>query len=387
MTFSKKHLIFLLMSTTLLSGCGHFLYGKSNAPEPVDRPKLENPIQETSVVWHHNLGKGSEILKYKLTPVTDGTSVFAISEDGHFYRFNAQTGEKELEVKLGKNITAGLGVSPNALFAGTESGALIAISPRDGSVLWRTALSGKLLAAPMFGDNMIVAKTMDGTVTALDPSDGTVLWRYALENPLFTMYGSSPALVGGGVVISTDSDGFFTVLNEQNGFPVVRNRMAMGTTSSTSDNMVDQIATPQVNGKTLFASAYQHMVYAVDLENGQTVWKNTNFSTIKDFALSPTALYLSTPTSQLVALSQADGRQLWTNAQLLGRQISPPVAVPNRVAVVDNEGYLYWFDSNDGKLIGEKRIGKVGASSTAVVLQNLIIWQLNNGQLVAFRPN
>ncbi len=383
----NRRLTFLFTIAVVLAGCSSWFYGDSNAPSPSERPQVSDPLLRTEKRWQYALGEGGAAGGLALTPVQGGDAIFAISADGRLYRFSAQSGEREWRVRLGTRISAGLTLGDRAIYAGSEKGDVLAISPRDGHILWRTPLGALLLARPVFGDGLVVVKTIDGTVSALDPVTGTIRWRYVSYEPMLGMHGSSSALVGGGVVILMDDNGYFSVLDEKNGLPVARTRMAMGKSGNKVANLVDQLATPKVNQSTLFASAYQHLVYAVDLENGgMPIWQNQSVSTLKDFAMDPKSLYIATPDDTIVALSQADGSERWRYQGLRGRHVAPPVAIPGRVGVLDEKGYLYWLDSASGELIGESRLGGTGSRSEALVLDDLLIWQLSSGHLVAFRP-
>lgn len=387
MTKNRRIILLVVTASMLIGGCSGLFYGESNAVQPSERPLLSDFRTRTEKLWQRSLGDGGAAGGLALTPVQGGDALFAISADGRFYSFSVPGGKREWQVDLGNRISAGLTLGERAVYAGTEKGDLLAISPHDGHIFWRTPLGSLPLARPVFGDGLVVVKTVDGTVSALDPVSGVVHWRYTSYEPVLGMHGSSSALIGGGVVILADDNGYFTVLDGKNGLPIARTRMAMGKSGNTVANMVDQIATPKVNRATLFASAYQNLVYAVDLESGGApIWQNQRVSTLKDFAMDPTNLYIAMPDDTIVALSQADGSERWRYEGLRGRRVAPPVAIPGKVGVLDDKGYLYWLDSATGELIGETRLGQSGSRSEALVLDTLLIWQLSNGRLVAFRP-
>lgn len=388
MTRNRPAILLILAASVLIGGCANLFYGKPNAVKASERPQLSNSRIQTEKLWQRSLGDGGAADGLKLTPVKRGDALFAISADGRFYRFSAEEGKREWRVDLGNRITAGLTFGQRAVYAGSENGDLLALSPEDGHILWRTPLGSLLLARPVFGDDLVVVKTVDGTVSALDPQSGVVRWRYVSYEPVLGMHGGSSAMIGGGVVIFADNNGYLTVLDEKNGLQAARTRMVMSKSGNKVANMVDQIATPKVNYATLFASAYQNSVYAVDLENGGTpIWQNQDVSTLKDFAMDPTSLYIAMPDDTIVALYQKDGSERWRYQGLRGRRVAPPVAIPGRVGLLDDKGYLYWLDSATGELIGARRIGASGSRSEALVLDNLLLWQLSDGRLVAFRPN
>ena len=129
------------------------------------------------------------------------------------------------------------------------------------------------------------------------------------------------------------------------------------------------------------------MLFAVDLQKGQPLWQQEQASTQKDIALNRDGIYLVSDTDHLIALNPQDGRVRWQNDRLEGRRLSPPFALSDgRVGVLDYEGWLHWIDGASGELIGQQKIAAGSADTPAVVLRDSILWQLDDGTLLKFRP-
>ncbi|SUO95876.1 outer membrane protein assembly factor BamB [Suttonella ornithocola] len=382
----KKNIVLTSLSAALfLTGCSSWFYGKSNQIEPSERPIVTDSRVQTAILWKKNLGKGGENQVLYFSPANIRDTIYSVSANGNFYSINAQTGIENYRLNLGNAISTGVTAGGDFLFLGTQNGDLMALN-QDGQVIWRKYLGGLLIGKPSFADGLLVAYTSDGEVSAFNPADGTRLWRYHSNTPPLSLRGNASPVIGGGVVILLTDDGFFTVLEVSSGLPMANQRIANISSKLGFGRIIDQDATPKVNNGILFGSAYQNQVYAIDLQNGVPKWQNESVATGQDFAISPTDIYLTTADDSIVALNQENGQILWENKQLRGRQLSPPVAIPGRIGVVDYKGWLYWLDSRDGKLIGEQHIGKVRANTTPLVLDSEIIWQLVDGQLIAIRP-
>ena len=146
-------------------------------------------------------------------------------------------------------------------------------------------------------------------------------------------------------------------------------------------------STPIVANGILYGAAYQSMIFAVDLQQGQPLWQQEQTSTQKDIAINRVGLYLVTDTDHLVALNPQDGKIRWQNDRLEGRRLSPPFALADgRLGVLDYEGWLHWLDGASGELIGQQKIASTSADTPAVVLRDSILWQLSDGTLIKFRP-
>ncbi len=380
-------LIGLSFGLTILTACStsDFFLGKDNRPPPKELPIITQSAG-TSILWQKKLGKGGGDAGLKLVPAVAGNTIYAVSADGRFYALDSQTGAEQFSLKLDNDIAAGVSVADGVVYIGTRGGDIVALDAKDGHILWRDQLSSIMLSPPATDNGLIIARTIDGAINAYS-KDGTALWRYHLNSPILSVRGTASPIIGGGVVIITSDNGFFIVLDQATGLPIAELRIASGSGNNPVSRLVDMDATPQINNKILFGSAYQSMMFALNLADGSPVWQQSEVFTQQDFSLSPDKVFLTTDIDHIVALNQQDGSIAWKNNQLEGRYVSPPVAIPGRVGVIDGEGYLHWLDAQTGDLIGRISVGKVLANSRAVVMHDRIIWQLNDGHLVAIQPN
>ncbi|MDO5089986.1 MAG: outer membrane protein assembly factor BamB [Cardiobacteriaceae bacterium] len=386
MNATLRHILLgsALLALTACSTTDFFL-GEDNRPAAKALPATANSVQ-TSVLWTQRLGKENSAGGLALQPDSDGERIFAVSADGRLSAFDADSGATLYQVRLGNRISAGVAAAPGYLYVGTHNGDLLALNAEDGTPAWRQALGGQMISRPASDGQIVVARTQDGRISAFRADSGQLLWRYHINEPAFTMRGNASPVIGGGVVIVTSDSGYFVVLQQENGLPVVEQRLAIGRGSGRVSRMVDMDATPMVNRGLLFGAAYQSMMFAVDLERGAPAWQQEAVSTPRDFALSQDGLFLSTDIDHIAALNQQDGSIRWQSAALEGRGLSPVFAIPGRIGVLDREGYLHWLDDQRGTLLGQTRIGRAAASAPPLVLRDKIVWQLDDGRLVAFRP-
>ena len=385
----RRRLIQLGAVALLLASCSatsDFFLGKDNRPAPKPLPASSGQVA-TNILWKHNLGDGGADKGLALKPAYDGGRVYAVSADGRLYAFEGESGAQLWREKLGNDISGGVAVNRNNVYLGTYNGDLLALSSEDGETRWRAPLSGLMLAAPVTADDRVYARSTDGTLTAFDADNGSELWRYHINEPVLSVRGNAEPVVGGGVVIITTDNGYFVVLDQKNGLPVIEQRVANSSGSNPVARLVDMDSTPIVANGILYGAAYQSMIFAVDLQQGQPLWQQEQTSTQKDIAINRAGLYLVTDTDHLVALNPQDGKIRWQNDRLEGRRLSPPFALADgRLGVLDYEGWLHWLDGTSGELIGQQKIASTSADTPAVVLRDSILWQLSDGTLIKFRP-
>ncbi|MBP3194800.1 MAG: outer membrane protein assembly factor BamB [Cardiobacteriaceae bacterium] len=377
-----KKIIGICLISVLLAGCGA-VSGKNNYPKASKVAKVKDV--GTQVVWKTSVGKGEK--QFSFQPAYSDGKIYAISKDGVFTAINAETGKQELKVKLKNKLSAGLTVDGGLAFVGTKNGELLAISAANGKEVWRAQLDSIMLAPATVGDGILVAYTAGAEVVAFNPNDGTVLWKYQGNSSLLSMQGTASPIVEGGIVVITGDSGEFIVLDQNNGLALAKENLKTSGSSSIVGKIIDQNATPKINRGRMFASSYQNRMYAVDLGGqGGMAWENTKVSTLKNFALDEQNIYIVGEKDVVVALAQQDGHEVWRNNKLIGHHLSPPeIIAGGKLAVVDNKGTLFWLDATTGSLLGSYKIG--GSRATAVVkLADMLIWQLEDGKVVAVRP-
>lgn len=372
--------LFLLSCST-----SDFFLGRDNRPEAKPLPVVAGDVR-TTVLWRHHLGDSGTEQGLTLQPAYQNGKIYAVSADGRLSVIDADNGKILSENDLGNRISAGVGIGAGQLFIGTAGGSLLALNAQTGQPLWREQLPAMILAAPVFADGLVFARTTDGTITAFDAGSGAVLWRYHTAEPLLSVRGNARPVIGGGVVILTTDSGEFVVLDERSGLPVIEQHIAVGRGSDPVARLVDMDTTAQIRHDILYAAAYQSMIFAIDLQAGMPLWEQNKVSTPKDIALNRDGIFLVSDIDHVIALNQRDGSIRWQNDALEGRYLSAPFALGNLIGVLDGQGYLHWLDARNGTLLGQKKIADSSAGVAAQILNDRVIWQLNDGSLIAFRP-
>lgn len=134
-------------------------------------------------------------------PLLTADRVYAATEEsptGKVYALEMRTGKVSWSVKTG-GIAASLVLAGRWIFAGTESGAVIAIDVDTGSVRWRRRLSGSVRAAPVFTPAGLFVVTTSDSLYLLDSATGEVRRRARAPGPVL----ATPATDGGRIYLAT----------------------------------------------------------------------------------------------------------------------------------------------------------------------------------------
>jgi outer membrane protein assembly factor BamB len=148
--------------------------------------------------------------------------------------------------------------------------------------------------------------------------------------------------------------------------------------------MADINATVRTSGEDVYAVGYRGQLTSVAAESGQTLWSQ-DVQSYDGLAVDLQNVYVSSDSSELVALSRQAGIELWRTESLKNRDISGPAAYQNSVVVGDFEGYVHFFDTATGKPQARVRAGSDRVTSPPLVVNDMLYVQTDGGDLAAFR--
>ncbi len=114
-------------------------------------------------------------------PLLDEDRLYVATEsqpDGRVYAIRLRDGKPIWRTRVG-SVVAPLAYDGEALYAGTEGGAVVRVEPEGGRVAWRRALSGAIRAGPVATPQGLAVVTTADTLYLLDRTTGQVRGRLA----------------------------------------------------------------------------------------------------------------------------------------------------------------------------------------------------------------
>ncbi len=378
--------IALLLLALAAGGCtwvGDYLAGEDNAIPPSELVPIESPLEVTRV-WEARVGKGLDDAFVRLMPAVGAGRVFAASHDGIVAAHDAVTGKALWRVKTDLEISAGVGLSQDAVLVGTAEGEVLALARSDGQELWRTRVSSEVLAPPRAEQGVVVVRTVDGRFTGLQADSGNRLWLYEHSVPTLTLRGMAPPLLAQGAVITGLDTGRLLVLSLSNGAPVWERTVAPPRGRTELERMVDIDSELKVVGDVLYAAAYQGNVSAISLRDGTTLWSR-DLSSYAGLDADAARVYVSDEEDAVWALDRRSGASLWKQPGLRGRRLTAPVVTGEHVVVGDLEGYLHWIETSSGAIVGRSRLSDAPLAASPVSIDGLLHAYGAEGHLGAFR--
>lgn len=225
------------------------------------------------------------------SPILVDKRLFVFSGDGIIESFDPETGRVDWSFEADERFIAPAAFGHNRVYQGGDFGTLYALSPEDGSVVYRTKTNDPI-AGVAVNDDIIVATSVTGKVTGFSPENGEIIWEIELDGPVW----STPAIDGNRIYLSLSS-GQIVSLEKMTGKLLWE------------FEAVEVIkASPIVVGKYIIAGTLGGMLFVLDASNGKVINRSELDGPI---SVSPISdgdfIYVATETAKLVCLGDTNG--------------------------------------------------------------------------------
>lgn len=401
----RRHLLLfsLLVATFALSGCG--LWNKifnrgSNLHAP--KPLVEfTPTVQVQKVWSTRIGDGAGRSGVRLQPTYSDGKLYLISTDGKIEALDAATGKEiwEQSTRVGGGIwpfkhkkpgpdaryAGGPSVLGNLLVVGTLDGHVYAMDANTGKQLWSAEVDDEVISPPAIDAGTVYVRTNSGYVYAFDANTGERKWLNDQANvPLLSLRGNGPLLAAHGVVIFGSDDGNIVSLRGDTGAIQWKLPISKGLGRTDIQKLNDADDTLQLDGNTLYGTAYHGELVAVDAAQGQLSW-NRDFSSYVGIGVADNELVGVDSDSVVWAFSKNGGGDLWKQDALEYHWLTAP-AIQDKYAVLGGvEGYVHWLNLSDGKLAARVRLSKDAIRARPVVNGDMVYVEDVKGHVAAYR--
>ena len=386
----RKLLLPGLLSVTLLSGCSLF-NGEEDVVKMSPLPTVENQF-DPSTAWSTSVGNGIGDFYSNLHPAFADSVVYAADRHGMVKAINADDGKEVWSISLAEKsgwfstrpalLSGGLTVAGGHVYVGSEKAQVYALNTNDGSQAWQTTAAGEVLSRPVVSDGLVLVHTSNGQLQALNESDGAVKWTVNLDMPALSLRGeSAPAPAFGAAIVGGDNGRVSAVMLKE-GQMIWQQRISQATGATEIDRLSDVDTTPVVVNGVVYTLAYNGNLTALDLRSGQIMWKR-ELGSVNDFIVDGNRIYLVDQTDRVLALTTDGGVTLWTQSDLLHRNLTSPALYNGSIVVGDSEGYMHWINPEDGRFVAQQKVDSSGLLTEPVVADGKLLIQAKDGTLYA----
>jgi outer membrane protein assembly factor BamB len=338
---------------------------------------------EPQVIWKETVGVGNDGMNLKLAPAVAGDKIIAADRSGLVQARNLSNGELVWETDTEKPISAGPGIGRRTILLGTSDAEVVALNLEDGSILWTQQVSSEVLATPRAHNDVAVIHSVDGRLIGLKESTGANLWAYERSVPPLSLRGTANPVIEGEHVIEGYASGKLVSLRLSDGKVEWENSVVMAEGRSELERLVDLDADPLILDGIIYLASFQGGVFAISVNDGQSIWWRRDLSVYSGLAGDWNYLYLSDDSSDVWALEQRNGATLWKQSDLHQRRLSAPAMYKNSIVVGDFEGYLHWLSQIDGHQLGRIQIADSPIVAKPLVADDVLYVFTMDGTLAA----
>jgi len=165
------------------------------------------------VHWKQRLGTALS------SPTLLGDVVIVMGRDNVLRAFAQADGSPRWSTRLGEDLlmkgdprrwdywVCSPAVAEARVFVGSGDGAVYAVDPRRGKVIWRTPTGGWVRSTPAVVDGLVYVGSYDGKVHALEAETGRPRWAFDTKGAVL----AAPAVKEGRVIVGSRSAAVFAL--------------------------------------------------------------------------------------------------------------------------------------------------------------------------------
>ena len=198
------------------------------------------------------------------TPTVDNNLIFFGDATGVLHCMTADKGKPVWEFRTMGNSYSTPVVSDGKVVFGSVDRNIYCVNSSDGKLIWKFATAQAVVASPIIENSIVYIGSSDGQFRAIDLQTGELIWAYKdVEN-----YVQTKAVISGDKILFTAWDNHIYALNKQTGALVWK----WNNGTCKLKNRPAAIHPILANNK-LFVTTNNHLITAIDVENGTTIWQ------------------------------------------------------------------------------------------------------------------
>ena len=372
-----KHFLLLLLLTSLYACSG----AEDNSEPPAELVDFESSI-EIEELWSVSIGGGDQQQYLKLYPLMLEDRLIVADRNGEVLAVNLKNGNKIWQVNLDVILSGGVGGNEQSLFVTTRDGEIISLNA-EGKVNWRERISSEVLVPPVLIDEVVIIKSLDGQVSGLDIKTGKLIWLYKRDVPNLSLRGNSRPVINRNLIYTGLDNGRLAVLKAEDGSVLFDTAVAIPQGRSELERMVDIDGDAELRSGVLYVASYQGRVVAIDARKGHLLWSR-KLSSSTGVEVDDSTLYSSDSMDHIWALDRNNGATLWKQEKLKARQLTRPVEMGNTIVVGDYEGYLHWLSKYDGHFMARVHMDDEGFLVPPILKNDRLYVVSRSGDVAAY---
>ena len=324
-------------------------------------------VQDPSFLW--SFPTGGWVVT---APAVAEGVVYAGSDDGALYALSADTGDMLWTFVTGDVIRSTPTVADGKVFFGSNDNHLYALDAATGAEQWRYDTGEWVQYSPTVSNGMVYLAAPSGgdrKVHGLNAATGEMVWTG--EHPFPTGTQQTPAATGGKVYAPGSEYGQFFALNAATGETLWR--AEVGGYVKSAPTVIDGVVYLTVINQ----------AYALNEATGEIIWSfNTEEFPARDFpAIVVDGVYYLAPSNKVYALDASTGEEIWSYESSM-LSTAPVVDAGVLYGASEDAGQIFALDVATGEELWSEATGD-STINALTAADGTLYGELSDGQLIA----
>ncbi len=351
------------------------------------------------LAWRADTGAGTGY-RQRITaaPVVAGGRVFTMDADAVVRAFSAKDGSliwrasTRAKGDRSTNVGGGIAFAGGTIYATTGRGDAVAFAAETGKRVWAARLHGAARSGPTVVEDRLFVALLGDALVALSRKDGKMLWSHQAAQVDFSSLGEPAPAYADGVLVAGFGSGDLLALRGVSGIVLWGDSLASASGRGAVGALSAVRGMPAISDGQVFAVSLGGSAVADDLRAGRRLWSRDITSSESPW-VAGNYVYFATQDARVAAVSTADGRIAWvtqleafTDPKVKKHPVlwHGPVMAGGRLLVVGEQGKGAWLDPLKGTLLGEMALSS-GAAVAPVVAGGTLYVVTMDGALSAYR--
>ena len=316
------------------------------------------------------------------SPAVEKDKVFVGDDLGCLTAYALKNGQKLWSFASGKRIVGTPAVSEGIVVFGSADRNIYGLNAADGSLRWKVEAAEPVLGAVTIHEGIAYVGASDKTFRAIDIQTGKVVWSY---NQVKGYIETKPLVVDDKVIFSA-WDNTLYALEKATGKEIWK-----WTGGLTRMHFSPAAVWPVASNGKVFIADPQRAMTAVNLQNGETVWRTFRSQVRETIGLSEDGerVYSKTMNDSIVCYSTLTDtpEQVWASNVGFGYEHAPSMPQEKDGVVYGStkEGLLFALEAKTGKIIWKHKIGNSLINTVVPLNGREVLFTATSGEVGLIR--
>jgi len=316
------------------------------------------------------------------SPAVENDQVFVGDDLGSLTAYALKNGKKLWSFVSGKRIVGTPAVSQGIVVFGSADRTIYGLNAADGSLRWKVNAAEPVLGAVTIHEGIAYVGASDKTFRAIDIQTGKVVWIYDQVKG----YIETKPLIADNKVIFSAWDNTLYALDKATGKEIWK-----WTGGLTRMHFSPAAVWPVASNGKVFIADPQRAMTAIDLQNGETIWRTFRSQVRETIGLSEDGerVYSKTMNDSIVCYSTLTEtpEQVWASNVGFGYEHAPSMPQEKDGVVYGStkEGLLFALEAKTGKVIWKHKVGNSLINTVVPLNGREVLFTATSGEVGLIR--